>query len=481
MLIALIDDGVDVSIYPNLNIKFDLSVNKSGDIGNRNSADIILTDHGTTCARIIKKYAPEAEFCSLRIFHEPKLRASRDQLVASLEWCLDARIPIIHLSVGSSLLSDYYSIRSIVAKLLRQQQVIIAAQSNNSLYSIPASLGGVFRVIADKSLVDDEYKVSCDRIKVPALFASSSHRLVSPLSDCETITQNTNSYAAPTITAHVHNILQEYKPFSKSIGQIYKLLFGEGTVPQITKPDFIENAIIFNPSKFPVLKQHLFFRCVEEINDSREVLAYRKNGIGKSDLVYLEPANSFCNEEIERNVNGFENLLYGGVLLPRGSLKQYEGFVWNERDNEYLNTDYGDDKPIPDIPIVNIIGQDIKAVDLMCKLRDLFFENNYQCACLSDHAFTYLYNVEHKSEATNWSLAIENVLRLYCPDLLINCFYSETSIVEFKPEELFIFIGQEDMNGDSAHFTEKANKFYLVDPNEEEVKVLFNRIIEFFN
>ena len=481
MLIALIDEGVDVSLDSNLTLKYDLSVDKTGKIKNRRPAEKILTDHGTTCARIIKKYAPEAEFCSIRIFHESKLRTSRDQLVAALEWCLDARIPIIHLSVGSSLLSDYHSIRSVVAKLLHQRQIVVAAQSNNSLYSIPASLGGVFRVIADKSLVDDAYKVSCDRIKIPAFFASSSHRLVAPLSDYETVTQITNSYAAPTITAHVHNILQEYKSFSKSVGQIYKLLSGEGAVPQFMKPDFIENAVIFNPSNYHILKQHLFFRCVEEYNNSREVLAYKDSGPGKSDLVCLTPPNSFCDKEIERGVNGFENLLFGGALLPSGSLEQNEGFVWNERDNEYLNKDYGDDEPVQDIPIVNIVGQDMKAVDLMCKLRDLFFESDYQCACLSDHAFTYLYNVEYVSETINWSLAIENVLRFYCPDLLINCFHSETRIVEFKPEELFIFVGQKDMREDLVHFSVKANQIFLLDPSGEEDRGLFNRIMGFFN
>lgn len=69
MLVALIDDGIDTFVCPCLRVRYDLSVGADGIIRNRAANDRILTHHGTTCARIIAKYAPNAEFCSLRIFH----------------------------------------------------------------------------------------------------------------------------------------------------------------------------------------------------------------------------------------------------------------------------------------------------------------------------------------------------------------------------------------------------------------------------
>ena len=140
MLIALIDDGIETSLYPNIRVKYDLSVGEDCIVRNRDAEERIITDHGTTCARTIAKYAPHAEFCSLRIFHKQELRASCAQLVAAMEWCLVARIPIVHMSLGSSQPSDYKKIRSIVARMIQQRQIIVAACSNSEVYSVPARI-----------------------------------------------------------------------------------------------------------------------------------------------------------------------------------------------------------------------------------------------------------------------------------------------------------------------------------------------------
>jgi hypothetical protein len=54
MLIALIDDGIENRLYPEIHLKHDMSV-EDDDVKLRDPDDRILTDHGTTCARIITK------------------------------------------------------------------------------------------------------------------------------------------------------------------------------------------------------------------------------------------------------------------------------------------------------------------------------------------------------------------------------------------------------------------------------------------
>jgi hypothetical protein len=223
MLIALIDDGIDKNLYPEIHLKHDLSV-EDDDVKLRDPTDRILTGHGTTCARIITKYAPRAEFCSLRIFHEEKLTSSWSKLITALEWCLNSRIPIIHMSIGSSFMSDYKKMRSLIVKILRQNQVVVAAYSNSQAYSsAPACIRGVFGVAADPNLKDNLYYFSRKRSERHMIYASSQHILTS-LSGMVTITQNTNSYAAPTLTSHVHNLLNNYAPMSLAVSQVYKLL-----------------------------------------------------------------------------------------------------------------------------------------------------------------------------------------------------------------------------------------------------------------
>lgn len=80
MLIALIDDGINYSFFTNLNVRHDIIIAESGDIKYRNFSGSILTEHGTTCARIIEQYALNAGFCSIRIFNKSILQASSSQL-----------------------------------------------------------------------------------------------------------------------------------------------------------------------------------------------------------------------------------------------------------------------------------------------------------------------------------------------------------------------------------------------------------------
>jgi hypothetical protein len=194
MLIALIDDGIDSNLYHELHLTHDLSV-EDDEVKLRDPKDKILTDHGTTCARIISKYAPSAEFCSLRIFHREKLTSSCGKLISALEWCLNSSIPIIHMSIGSSYMSDYKKMRSLIKKILSQNQVVVAAYSNFQEYSsAPACIRGVFGVIADPNLHNNSYYISRKRSERYKIYASSQHILTS-LSGIVTITQNTNSYA----------------------------------------------------------------------------------------------------------------------------------------------------------------------------------------------------------------------------------------------------------------------------------------------
>lgn len=129
MRIALIDDGIDYCHCPDLKVVQDLGVSNEN-VQTREIEDRILTNHGTTCARIINQYTHGAEFISLRLFHDTNLRTSCDHLITALKWCTQECIPIIHLSLGTNLLNDYYKLRPLIAEAISQNQVLIAACSN---------------------------------------------------------------------------------------------------------------------------------------------------------------------------------------------------------------------------------------------------------------------------------------------------------------------------------------------------------------
>ena len=79
---------------------------------------------------------------------------------------------------------------------------------------------------------------------------------------------------------------------------------------------FIEDAIIINPQRIPLLKQHPFFCCFDEYSNLT-VLSF--TALKGHDIVYLAPQNGNKLDEIKRyQTTSFcaksQNL--GGQLMP---------------------------------------------------------------------------------------------------------------------------------------------------------------------
>jgi len=209
VLIAVIDDGIIPELFSTGTLCYDMTVTKRGRVRKRKLSERIVTYHGTMVAGIIKKYAPATEFCSIRIFSDGIMKATCGQLITALKWCLKMKIPVINLSLGTTDPDDFNDVRCVVDKLLSQRQTVVAACKNNGIYTMPAFYTGVLGVKADATLIDNQIRSNSDKDGVP-LLASSRHSLV--LTDGSIIiTQISNSYAAPTVTAEVCNLMKTQK------------------------------------------------------------------------------------------------------------------------------------------------------------------------------------------------------------------------------------------------------------------------------
>ena len=164
MLIAIIDDGIDTAVCDSVLPGHDLYVTENGTIRPRKPSERGLAGHGTTCAMIIKKYAPTAQFCSLMVFTGGDLSTSVEQLACALNWCLKKKIPIIHLSLGSRNLNDYTKLRHLVAQLRTQGQIIVAAHCPGYQYTIPACLTEVLGVSVDPELHGNQFIIKTWRV-----------------------------------------------------------------------------------------------------------------------------------------------------------------------------------------------------------------------------------------------------------------------------------------------------------------------------
>lgn len=211
MLVAVIDDGIIPELFSTGSLHYDMIATKHGRVRKRKLSERIVTYHGTMVAGIIQKYAPATEFCSIGIFSDGIMKATCGQLITALEWCLKMKIPVINLSLGTTDPDDFDNVKFIIEKLLIQGQTVVAACKNNGEYSMPAFHTGVLGVKADTTLIDNQIRSNTDKDGVP-LLASSQHRLTLPDSSI-IITQISNSYAAPTVTAEVCNLMQDQKYF----------------------------------------------------------------------------------------------------------------------------------------------------------------------------------------------------------------------------------------------------------------------------
>ena len=169
--------------------------------------------HGTACAGIIHRMAPEAELVSVRAFG-PDGRCSRDGLIAALRFCVRERFGVVNLSLGIDFPrgaplrpNDYKSIVELyeVADAAHTAQVVLVASGPNaaSYRTYPGkfkSLIGVGRgsfsdpeALRSEITLDYEILAPGNDVLGPALPSGERH-------------WTGTSFAAPHVTAHVARV-----------------------------------------------------------------------------------------------------------------------------------------------------------------------------------------------------------------------------------------------------------------------------------
>lgn len=396
MRIAVIDGGIEPGLCPNLLPEFDLCVQEDGRVVKRTEREKIITEHGTISARIICMYAPKAELCSLKVFSVDKLRTSINQLLTALEWCYQQRIPIIHMSLGSTLWLDYVPLRRIVAKLVQNGQMLIAAHSNSSVYTMPACLMGVLGVETNKIYQNDDYHIVEAGWRQVQIQASSRHKLVAE-DGMSFETQVSNSYAAPMITAKVHEILCNLEMEQKSVSAVYQKLAGQKSNMFRMRPDFIEDAILFRREKDGLQQEILFFSIKERVN-SPESLAETIDRCPNMPVVLIPSHDWEINRKVFRLCQEKCRL---GFLYAGKAPTEFENmniFFWDERQycEMFTHSGYMSDGVFPeDTARLLVEGEGDFPLQIAVNIQQEFQEHGYPCIIISDYPYAYLYGMEY--------------------------------------------------------------------------------------
>ena len=162
--------------------------------------------HGTACAGIIRKKAPDAALYSVRIF-DASLMADGRALIAAIQWCIDNEMDVVNLSLGTTDVTFKESLQKVCRKAVDAGVILVAAESNEGSESYPAVFPEVIGVTGGAIYeLDGFYYRKDQRIEC---VARGDEQRVCWLNGKHIMTGG-NSFAAPHITGIVAQLVKQH-------------------------------------------------------------------------------------------------------------------------------------------------------------------------------------------------------------------------------------------------------------------------------
>jgi len=162
-----------------------------------------LYGHGTACAAIIRRLAPDVELISVRVLGE-RLTGKAWVFAAGLEWCLDHGVRVLNLSLSTSN-DDYFdTFHELVDRCAYEGVVLVSAMANERKATYPSEFAGVFSVAATD---DTDMERILRNPNPPAEWGAPGIDVEVAWLDGGTMTVTGNSFAAPVVAGHVARIL----------------------------------------------------------------------------------------------------------------------------------------------------------------------------------------------------------------------------------------------------------------------------------
>jgi subtilisin family serine protease len=165
-----------------------------------------LYGHGTACAAIIRRAAPQAELVSVRVLGS-RLSGKGEVFAAGLRWATQNGLRVVNLSLSSSK-ADLISLFHEVADEAAHAGVVLVCAMNNVLArTYPSEFSSVISVAACEG--DDPFLLLANP-SPPADFAAPGLDLEVAWMDGGSITASGNSFAAPHIAGLAARLLSKH-------------------------------------------------------------------------------------------------------------------------------------------------------------------------------------------------------------------------------------------------------------------------------
>ncbi len=165
-----------------------------------------LFGHGTACAGIIRRLAPDCEVHSVRVLGG-ELTGTGDVLVRGLRWAIDQRFDLINLSLSTTKQHVAAQLRELAELAYFRNVSIVASAHNMPVESYPWRFSSVLSVGSHDGRDPHEYY---SHPSPPVEFVAPGVDLELAWSEGATIVATGNSFAAPHITGIAALILAKH-------------------------------------------------------------------------------------------------------------------------------------------------------------------------------------------------------------------------------------------------------------------------------
>lgn len=453
-MIGVIDDGINPDRFKLGSLVHDVEVTPELELKNRVGYDVLERSHGSTCAAIIRKYAPEAVFASIKVLNDESRRGLQAQLLKALEWCMEHRLRLLNLSLGSIDFRDYEPIRAAVNAAYRQGLIMVAACHNRDIFTCPASLSNVIGVKCakggDMALAECEYIFHDYPPDGVEITASGAHYLTS-FDGYGKETSPSNSFAAPAVTALVYGMLRRRPGMTleeikvelrrgakrESAPDLSSANGGTSSkwFPYLRRtPDWVERALVLHQGNGTIGKVSWAFPVIGEmiltgdgITDTGEVRRFLATHPETETVVMVEDGSVGSGGEMWDVIgDSGKNVIFTGAGDREGEVKHWRriiagkgGKVWYPSGIKHFYRDQSRTKEL-DVPLVVVYDYTgDKGITLTSGLKELFRRDGYHAVGMTGSGEGIVRGLEYVPVARGTAPGVKILAGVYDADIFL--------------------------------------------------------------
>ncbi|MBV1850647.1 S8 family peptidase [Catellatospora tritici] len=163
--------------------------------------------HGTACAGIIRRVAPDCEIYSVRVLGE-RATGTGAMMLAGLRWAIDQKFDVINLSLSTTRLRFTDELRALADEAYFGRTVIVASAHNTPVESYPWRFSSVVSVGSHHD--ESQPEAFLYNPDPPVEFFALGQNVLLPWLNGGTIRASGNSFATPYMAGVCARILSKH-------------------------------------------------------------------------------------------------------------------------------------------------------------------------------------------------------------------------------------------------------------------------------